>query len=52
VIEQYTAGGRGDPLTDPLIRPLSLTDEEKADLLEFMRSLTDDALLRDARFAP
>ena len=52
VIEQYNAGGRGDPTTDPLIKPLSLTDEEKADLLEFMRSLTDDALLQDARFAP
>jgi cytochrome c peroxidase len=52
VIEQYSAGGRGDRTTDPLIKPLSLTEEEKADLLEFMRSFTDDALLRDARFAP
>lgn len=52
VIEHYDAGGRGDPTTDPVLKPLSLTDEEKADLLEFLRSLTDDALLRDARFAP
>jgi len=52
VIEHYAAGGRGDPTTDPLIKPLSLSSEEKADLLEFLRSLTDAALLEDARFAP
>lgn len=52
VIEQYDAGGRGDRTTDPLIQPMSLTEEEKADLLEFLQSLTDDALLQDARFAP
>jgi cytochrome c peroxidase len=52
VIEQYAAGGRGDPTTDSQIKPLALTDEDKADLLEFMRSFTDDALLQDARFAP
>src|SRR6478735_3942502 len=52
VIEQYDAGGRGDPTTDPLIKPMALTSEEKADLLEFLRSFTDDALLVDPRFAP
>ncbi len=52
VIEQYAAGGRGDPTTDPLIKPFTLSAEEKADLLEFLRSFTDTALLEDARFAP
>jgi cytochrome c peroxidase len=52
VIEQYAAGGRGDPTTDPQIKPLSLSAEEKADLLEFLRSLTDQELLQDPRFAP
>jgi len=52
VIEQYDAGGRGDPSTDPLIKPMALTSDEKADLLEFLHSFTDDALLQDARFAP
>lgn len=52
VIEQYDAGGRGDPTTDPLIKPMALSKEEKADLLEFLHSLTDDTLLVDARFAP
>jgi cytochrome c peroxidase len=52
VIEQYDAGGRGDPSTDPQIKPMALSSEEKADLLEFLRSFTDDALLQDPRFAP
>ena len=52
VIEHYAAGGRGDATTDPLIQPLSLSSDEKADLLEFLRSLTDSALLVDPRFAP
>jgi len=52
VLEQYAAGGRGDPTTDPLIEPFALSSDEKADLLEFLRSLTDPALLADPRFAP
>jgi cytochrome c peroxidase len=52
VIEHYAAGGRGDPTTDPLIKPLSLSSEDKADLLEFLHSLTDPSLFEDARFAP
>jgi cytochrome c peroxidase len=51
VIEQYDAGGRGDPTTDPLIKPMSLTSDEKADLLEFLNSFTDPTLLADPRFA-
>lgn len=52
VIDQYDRGGRGDPTTDPQIEPLALTAGEKADLLEFLRSLTDPAFLTDSRFAP
>ena len=52
VIDQYDRGGRGDPTTDPQIRPLGLTVDEKADLLAFLRSLTDERFLSDARFRP
>jgi cytochrome c peroxidase len=51
VIDQYARGGRGHPSTDPQIAPLSLTDGEKADLLAFLRALTDDGFLSDGRFA-
>ncbi|HWA72022.1 MAG TPA: cytochrome c peroxidase [Polyangiaceae bacterium] len=52
VIEQYDRGGRGDPNTDPQIVPLALTADEKADLLAFLRSLSDPAVLVDRRYQP
>jgi cytochrome c peroxidase len=52
VVDQYDRGGRGDPSTDPQIRPLGLTAAEKADLSAFLRALTDDAFLTDARYRP
>jgi cytochrome c peroxidase len=52
VIDHYDRGGRGDPTTDPQIEPLSLSSEEKADLLAFLRSLTDPDFVADPRFRP
>jgi cytochrome c peroxidase len=52
VIDHYDRGGRGDPTTDPQIGPLSLSSEEKADLLAFLRSLTDPDFVADPRFRP
>lgn len=40
VIELYNKGGESNPFLDSGIRPLNLTDQEKADLLAFMKSLT------------
>jgi cytochrome c peroxidase len=51
VIEHYDQGGRGHENTDPTIQPLELDDEEKADLLEFLLSLTDEEFLADPRHA-
>lgn len=63
VIELYSAGGRdvrsgqnaGDgrlnPFKSPLITPLNLAPEEKADLLAFLQALTDDAFLADPKFS-
>jgi cytochrome c peroxidase len=50
VIDQYDRGGRGDPSTDPQIIPLHLAAAEKADLLAFLRALTDEEFLRDPRY--
>jgi len=45
VVEHYNIGGNPkDPHQDPLIMPLKLSDAEKADLVEFMKTLTDDRL--------
>ena len=63
-LDHYAAGGRtiasgpnaGDgnlsPLKDPVIRPFSLSDQDRADLIAFLNSLTDDAFLHDPRFGP
>jgi len=61
-IDIYAAGGRnivtgplaGDgrtnPHKSPLITPLDLSREDKADLVAFLKTLTDDALLHSSRY--
>src|SRR5262249_12482956 len=63
VISHYAAGGRSiasgphqgighdNPNKSATIRGFDLTAAQRADLIEFLRSLTDDALLHDPRFA-
>jgi len=40
VIDFYEVGGVPNPLIDPLLQPLELSDGEKEDLVAFLRSLT------------
>jgi cytochrome c peroxidase len=59
VLDHYQAGGRtiasgpnagigsGNPHKDPVIQPLGLSAEQRADLIAFLKSLTDEELLRD-----
>jgi cytochrome c peroxidase len=63
VVEHYARGGRliaGGPLAgdgrlsprkDPRIAPLALSAQDKADLVAFLRSLSDSTLLTEPRFA-
>jgi cytochrome c peroxidase len=63
VLSHYAAGGRtigagphaGDghnnPNKDPLIAGFNLSDRQRSDLIEFLKSLTDQAVLHDGRFA-
>jgi cytochrome c peroxidase len=55
VLDHYAAGGKGaghnNPNKDPLIGGFELSAQNKTDLIEFLRSLTDDAVLHDPRFA-
>jgi len=52
-IEHYAKGGRASlsPLKNSLVRPLSLSAADKLDLIEFLRSLTDEELLTDPRWS-
>jgi cytochrome c peroxidase len=40
VVEWYNKGGHKNPWLDEKIKPLNLTDQEKADLVAFMKALT------------
>jgi cytochrome c peroxidase len=52
VLDHYSAGGRfRSHDTDRRIRALKLSTDERRDLLEFMKSLTDREFLTDSRFA-
>jgi cytochrome c peroxidase len=51
VLDNYAAGGHDNPDKDPLIGGFPLSASGRADLIEFLRTLTDDALTHDPRFA-
>lgn len=45
VIDHFIGGGVDDPNKDPLVRPLVLSTQQRADLLAFLGSLTDERSL-------
>jgi cytochrome c peroxidase len=51
VIDHYAKGAGDSPGKSPLVKGFPLTDTEKADLVAFLESLTDEELLTSARFA-
>jgi cytochrome c peroxidase len=52
VIDHYAAGGKMDhPNKSRILRPFRLTDGDKHDLIEFLKSLTDEELLHDPRWS-
>ena len=44
MIEFYNKGGEAVPGKDLSITPLNLTDQEKKDLVEFLKALTGESL--------
>jgi cytochrome c peroxidase len=53
VIDHYRFGVVAGPTTDPLVRRrIGMSSNEKADLLQFLQTLTDQAFITDKRFAP
>ncbi|MBI4602447.1 MAG: c-type cytochrome [Planctomycetes bacterium] len=42
VVEYYAKGGNPNPHLDPEMKKLTLTDQEKRDLVEFLKALTGD----------
>ncbi|GAB4495983.1 MAG: cytochrome-c peroxidase [Saprospiraceae bacterium] len=52
VVEHYNSGGKPHPNKSPLLQPIGLTTSEKADLVAFLRSLTDESFVRNPKFQP
>jgi cytochrome c peroxidase len=52
VIDHYAAGGKMEHANKSrILRPFQLTGNEKRDLVEFLKSLTDEELLHDPRWS-
>ena len=53
VLDHYAKGGRAHSAgkTDPLLRPFTISAQEKADIIAFLESLTDDEFIHDPRFS-
>lgn len=50
VVEHYNSGGEAHPNKSALVRPLDLTAGERADLVAFLRSLTDESFINNPKF--
>lgn len=52
VVEHYRTGIYASPTTDPLVAGgISMTDQDKADIVAFLKTLTDSAFLKNPIFA-
>lgn len=51
VVEHYNSGGKQHPNKNALLQPLGLTAAEKADLVAFLRSLTDESFVNNPKFS-
>ncbi|MCC7341313.1 MAG: di-heme enzyme [Bryobacterales bacterium] len=51
VLDHYASGGKAIPNKSPAMRSHKLTPQQRADLIEFLKTLTDVELLRDPRWS-
>lgn len=50
VLDHYQSGGKNHPNKSPLLQPFALTTQERADLLAFLHSLTDETFIKNPFF--
>lgn len=50
VIEHYQSGGKNHPNKSNFIQPLNLSESEKTDLINFLKSLTDEYFISNPLF--
>jgi cytochrome c peroxidase len=57
VLNHYQNGVRNNPNLDPLLKKsdgslgIDLTEEEKKNIIAFLKTLTDESFLKDERFS-
>jgi cytochrome c peroxidase len=53
VLDHYAAGGRAhdSPNTDHLIGGFEISKQGREDLIEYLKTLTDDQVIHDPRFS-
>jgi cytochrome c peroxidase len=51
VLEHYSTGGKNHPNKDVRVQPLHLTASERAALIAFLKTLTDQKFLTDPKFS-
>jgi cytochrome c peroxidase len=52
VIDHYSTGGRSSASRkSPLVRPFQISAEERAALIAFLKSLTDEELLKEPKWS-
>jgi cytochrome c peroxidase len=51
VLDHYVRGGHNSPLQDSRVRPFALSATERAELLEFLKSLTDPEFVENPEFS-
>lgn len=51
VIDHYQTGGKSHPNKSPLLKPFTLTGQERAELIAFLQSLTDEGFVKNPEFS-
>jgi cytochrome c peroxidase len=51
VLDHYSSGGKNHPNKDVRVQPLHFTSSEKAALIAFLKTLTDEKFLSDPKFS-
>ena len=51
VIDHYSSGGKNHPNKDVRVQPMHFTNSEKAALIAFLKTLTDQEFLTDPKFS-
>jgi cytochrome c peroxidase len=52
VVQHYSTGGQPHPNRSALLRPFTLTTQERQDLVDFLHALTDSAFINNPAHAP